>query len=100
MNENYLTANLFTPEGESMPCPPGKHWCKAKVICRAFHVPNLIEKRATFNLTEFDEIDLARQIEFGSTGFAELPAEARQLDIALVICRIKCINIQYIVVNA
>ena len=35
--------------------------------------------RATFNLIEFDEIDLARQIEFGSTHFAELPTEARQL---------------------
>ena len=55
--------------------------------------------RATFNLIEFDEIDLARQIEFGSTHFAELPTEARQLGFVLVMCRIKCINIQYIVVN-
>ena len=36
-------------------------------------------RRATFNLIRFDEIDLARQIEFGSTDFAELTAEARQL---------------------
>ena len=36
-------------------------------------------RRATFNLIKFDEIDLARQIEFGSIDFAVLQAEARQL---------------------
>ena len=36
-------------------------------------------RRVTFNLIKFDEIDLAWQIEFGSTDFAERPAEAPQL---------------------
>ena len=48
------------------------------LMCRT-KLPNKYMTRATFTLIEFDEIDLARQIEFGSTHFAELPTEARQL---------------------